>query len=396
MRGDVGRALAALDESRTVDGDRKIDGKWVGDMSMAWSSILHALARMKSPALLYFCEIMYQDGVSIGDLSAEAKAAVETLLPPEVFDCTPQESLLSTLSAHPRFARRKMPAVDIVDGDELWPKTKGLVSEVDCEQSETLARKALERARAERRPVVLRGIGKKWRSRDWTPDSLAHAFERGAVCRVSPSLAVSFCRESHPDVAEGRVTPPSVTLVLSGNEALRRILDSDAEESVYLQALASSSLMDDVDGLKFTHPDGRRVTARVWASRAGVFSPLHFDKQDSHLVQVVGAKRMVLWPPEALRHLRPYPDDHALARRCRVDVLERGRRDFLEETAANDDDALSLVQDSSVEAVLLPGDSIWFPSEWAHHTVAHQHNDAMSPLSVSLSLREENGKIVGA
>lgn len=396
-RGDLAGALGALEEARVAAQAEK------SDLASAWSSIMVALAKLRSPALLFFCELMYHDGVRLYDLDDKAMTFVEALLPPEIIGVDDNERLLSVLANHPRFRHRRLPKVaknEVYDAEVLWTTCSGRVKEVHCAGSIAQARTALAEARHERRPVVLRDVGAHWRGLDWTTETLADAFETGAVCRLSPTHAVAFCRESHPEVASGRLTPPSITLTLPGTSAARRLLRT--EETLYIQALAPRSLMCDVGHLAFARQDdGVRdasSTARVWASRTGVYSPLHFDAQDSHLIQLVGHKRLVLWPPSALEHLRPYESGHPLARRCQVDVLDRpdACKAFLRDAQP---EAIPIVRDAALDATLGPGDAIWFPSYWAHHTVAlrtHVHSPQQASLSISLSLREENGVIVGA
>lgn len=66
---------------------------------------------------------------------------------------------------------------------------------------------------------------------------------------------------------------------------------------------------------------------------------------------------MLLWPPDQLPCLYPYPDTHLLRRRSRVNLAapDLARFPLLARTAA-------------VEAVLGPGDVLFFPSRWAHYT----------------------------
>lgn len=396
-RGDLAGALGALEEARVSARTEK------SDLASAWSSIMVALAQMRSPALLFFCELMYHDGVRLYDLDTKAMTFVEALLPPELNEVGDDERLLSVLANHPRFRDRQLPRIaqdEVFDAQALWTTCAGPVQEVLCAGSTAQARAALAEARHERRPVILRDVGAHWRGLDWTTETLADAFETGAVCRLSPTEAVAFCRESHPEVASGRITPPSVTLTLPGTSAAKRLLRTD--ETLYIQALAPRRLMCDVGYLAFArHDDDVGDTsspARVWASRAGVYSPLHFDAQDSHLIQLVGHKRLVLWPPSALEHLRPYEAGHPLARRCRVDVLDRpdARKAFLRDAQP---EAIPIVRDAALDATLFPGDAIWFPSYWAHHTVAlktHVQRPQQASLSISLSLREEDGVVVGA
>lgn len=366
---DLPRALSELEAARAAQ---------CSGLTPAWSAILESLGRRRSPALLFFCELMYHDGIGVGDLDAETRAVVEDLLPVEL--AASDQSILSRLAKHPRFATRRLPE-KAHDGTTVW-MTPSPVEDVDCAGDSQRAVEALRRARVRRSPVVLRNVGMHWNA-DWTLETLAECSH--VVCRVSPSRAVAFCRESHPLVAGGIVAPPSVTVTLAGWDAARRLSRDD--ETLYVQALAHPRLMQDVNGLDFAREDkGPPLLARLWASKPGTSSPLHFDLQDSHLVQVVGYKRMVLWPPAALPYLDPYPDGHPLARRCRFDVLGSTAPLLTSEAAP-------LVRDSAVEATLRPGDAIWFPRLWAHHTVALDHD---SSLSISLSLREEDGRVVGA
>ena len=69
---------------------------------------------------------------------------------------------------------------------------------------------------------------------------------------------------------------------------------------------------------------------------------------------------MLLWPEAALDDLEPYPPEHPLARRLQLVIA--GERPAAASAAA--------VGDSALEAMLLPGDVLYFPARWAHHTEA--------------------------
>ena len=62
----------------------------------------------------------------------------------------------------------------------------------------------------------------------------------------------------------------------------------------------------------------------------------------------------------AWRALRPYADDHPLARRLQLPLT--GPRPADAELAA--------AGDACLEAQLRPGDVLFFPARWAHHTEA--------------------------
>jgi len=331
----------------------------------AWSEALSALAAERSPALLYFCELMWHDGVRLSELPAD----VEGLLPPEV-DCGDDVKILEVLRSHRRFASRRWPSPEKERRGLRIAPTR-VVRTVEASEG---AREALASARRRREPLLMKGIATSWRSRRWSLETLAEWFPR-AVCRVAPTSAVSFCKESHPLVANGVVAAPSVAVSLTGSEAARRLLRAD--ETVYVQALAPADLVaTDID---LGYLGSASQLPRVWASRVGVSSPLHYDATDSHLVQVRGTKRLLLWPPSTLPELQPVLGDHPLARRCQLDLF------------SGDAEA---VQSTALVAVLEPGDALWFPRDWAHYTEAVPGRDG--DLSISLSLREDHGTLVGA
>ena len=58
----------------------------------------------------------------------------------------------------------------------------------------------------------------------------------------------------------------------------------------------------------------------MWVTTEPKVSVLHYDWQDSVLLQISGTKRFTLFPPDAIGGLYPYPIDHPLHRRSRVDL----------------------------------------------------------------------------
>lgn len=96
---------------------------------------------------------------------------------------------------------------------------------------------------------------------------------------------------------------------------------------------------------------------RLWVSPAGAVSPLHYDLSHSFLVQVLGRKRMLFFSPDQMYRLYCYPDTHLLRRRSRVNV---SAPDFAKFPLFSGVGAL--------EAVLVPGDVVAFPSGWSHYT----------------------------
>ena len=279
----------------------------------------------------------------------------------------------------------------------LWVSVTKRVEEARANHGE-----ALDAARRNRTPVLLKGAFSAPR---WTARTLSENFPAGAVCRVAPSAAVSFCRESHPDVVDGVTKALSRALVVPADELETRLNGEAASpfvypngEHLYVQALAPPSLLRDVD-LSFLGNFGARDACRVWACRGGVYSPLHYDAQDSHLVQATGSKRVVLWPSTSLEALRPSTSS-PLARRLRVDIrrdaqprrrpLRRGDERGLPagETGPSGDGAYEQVARAPSRHVRARRRA-FFPADWAHHI------ESRGDLSVALSLRGVDGALVG-
>ena len=354
------------------------------------------------------------EGLRLGDLSDEARDELSAFIPPEAetFHADSEAAACGPLLVDPP--------------PPLWVTPSACVREFDCAASSPHAAEALESAWAavaeQSEPVLFRGVSSHWPALEtWTLDRLPRALRR-AMVRVSPTARVTFCRESHPDVRSGRVEPPSRTLNMAADEFVDRLhsgrggrgpLLYGEGERCYLQALAPYAMMRETDFAfldRSMHPPlletslGRRrsiwrravssiwrrgrgrgggaqgVLGRLWVSAPGTVSPLHYDLTDSYLCQVRGRKRMLLWPEAALPSLEPYPTEDALARRLRVDVTGNAPTE-LSDTARADVDA-------PLEAMLGPGDVLYFPANWAHHTEALVDADAPQP-SFSLGFRTD-------
>ena len=314
------------------------------------------------------------DGVRFGALSPEAQEVLRTRLPPEAEACEGH-----AVPPSPNIATDGRVWCDPLP--ELWVAESHVpqVAEFDCSprtgDRDAQIAAAWEAISEREAPVLLRGVGEHWPAlSEWTVDLLRESMER-AMVRVSPSSSVTFCRESHPDVVAGKVEPPSRTFTMTTAEFADRLrLDRNGrrpllyaeDERVYLHALAPHEMMRLVDfdflaAASDRQPDA--VLGRLWVSAPGTVSPLHFDQQDSYLCQVRGRKRMLLWPDALLPNFEPYPADHPLARRLQTSILAPPPADL-----AASERLQSLA--SPLEAVLRPGDVLYFPSGWPHHTEA--------------------------
>jgi hypothetical protein len=267
-------------------------------------------------------------------------------------------------------------------------------------------------------PVLLRGFAKRWpAAQRWSfwallmqggggdddgsidADADANANDprheplRGKA-RAAPSLAFPFCEPALRDVlvaARGPAAAPSLEVDgLLASDFVRAMVRQERRSGLplstptppppalppshpylYLQAELPEGhpMHDDVrDGLEELRVilstaavDAATVRPtqrpRLWASARGSVSPTHYDRDASVLVQVVGRKRMLLFDPDQLECLSPYPEQHLLRRRARVNLA-----------AASAATTTLRSRLEAVEVVLEPGDAVFFPPEWAHYT----------------------------
>ena len=251
--------------------------------------------------------------------------------------------------------------------------------------------------RSARRPVILRGAAADLAplgSDLWNLDNLPWLIPEGRV-RVAPDATFTFCKESHPLCVSGAFPPPSrVVERLGGAEFAMRIsrrreaADNGAGEAhdgdrgsrtpsaalppfffgpgerYYMQADLPPAVLRSgaVPPLWRSLGVQQAQALRLWVSTHGAITPMHFDACASFLAQVRGDKRIVFFPPEALRGLYPFAIDHPLHRRSRVDLYE----DADERRASFprfDELALPFAQ----QVTLREGDVVLFPKHWYHH-----------------------------
>ena len=264
----------------------------------------------------------------------------------------------------------------------------GDASDATGDRSDTnVTQIAMRALAARRRPVVLRGaahelsghVGKPV----WTARNLRWMLPSGRV-RVSPSNVFVFCREEHPLCASGAFPPPSRVVEMSGDAFVERLQASSSEglaapedARYYLQADVPEALLrpDDVPKLWRSVGVAQAQPLRLWASTHGSSTPLHFDLAHSFLAQMCGSKRLTFFPPSALNGLYPYPRDHPLFRRSRVELSEPPSRRA---------ERFPRFAEIAAEAEVLElneGDVVFFPARWWHQV------DTTSALSCSVGCR---------
>ena len=68
-------------------------------------------------------------------------------------------------------------------------------------------------------------------------------------------------------------------------------------------------------------PPRNRTTLRLWLGGGGVLARTHYDKGHNLFVQLVGRKRVLLWPPSELPALHLYPANHEAFRQSQVPLV---------------------------------------------------------------------------
>lgn len=380
------------------------------EAARGYAQLLAQLAADGHPGVFAVCERMFHDGLRVRDLPYRVRAALEGKLPPEISACAGDEAFLDDVLP-PGFP------LQVYDPPGCWVRPARAVPEFG--PAEVAAGWAF--AESSRGPVLFRAVGARWPAvAEWArPRALGEQLPY-AMVRVAPGPAVAFCRESHPDVRAGLVEPPSRVVAMPFAHFCRRLRERRGglepllpqagadgghagghagREAVYMQALAPDGLMADAHVEELLAPryalgggggaSRPPVVGRLWACAPGVWSPGHLDAVDSLLWQAVGAKRMVLFPRAAAPLLDPYPAGHALERRLRLPLT--GPRPADEAAAAR-------LDAQALQAELRPGDAVFFPAGWAHHTEAVREEAAAAPaggaapsswegISISLGLR---------
>jgi Cupin-like domain len=125
--------------------------------------------------------------------------------------------------------------------------------------------------------------------------------------------------------------------------------------------------------------------AQLWLGPEGVLTPTHSDAYHNVFVQVCGAKRFYLWPPEQSWSLYTFPDTHPRHQQARVDIRQAGtdapEEDLLDEFPrfANISGGLSV----TVEA----GDVLYIPPQWFHAVYSLTPSASLTTWTADASLR---------
>jgi hypothetical protein len=204
------------------------------------------------------------------------------------------------------------------------------------------------------RPVVLVGVLRDWTIfKTWTPDYLkAHLGKMPVKVARSPDGGEYF----NPDTGIDH----SRTLLLPFDEFVDRAFDPAAKEKLYLLQATT----DELGPLarEIVIPDYARPPVlynNVWIGSADNVTRCHYDMQDNLLAQIVGKKRVTLFPSRHMRKMYPRSPFENKSNFSRVDVM---RPDYERFPHFRDVPAY--------ETQLEPGDMLYIPIHWFHHVLS--------------------------
>jgi ribosomal protein L16 Arg81 hydroxylase len=213
------------------------------------------------------------------------------------------------------------------------------------------------------RPLVLRETVRHWPAlHKWSP---RHFAERYGTAPIS----ITANRESDPRYEINRRTHMTQTTMAD----FVAMLESGGHTNDYylvannpvLQTAPLAPLLDDIGGIGgLLEPRMRREHTFLWFGPAGTVTPLHHDKANLCMAQVLGRKRVTLYPTAAIRHM------HNI-----VGVYTEADPENPEHSP------IDLRGVPRFEVTLFPGDVLFVPFAWWHHVRA---------LDVSITVSMDN------
>ena len=202
---------------------------------------------------------------------------------------------------------------------------------------------------------------------DWPPALRSWATWTAVLSRTPLHCLVT--RREQYFVWTPRNVPPPADYVTTSRWVMMRFAEYRERGDAYIVDCVPEALLGrlpdlagaarrSVGGAVDLRGDGD-IAMRV--SHEGALTGLHYDANSVFLFQVLGRKRIILFPPSELSHLAPYPCDHFMARRCLVN-FENSHPELFPEFDPS----------RAVERVLGPGEMTYIPGYWAHFVVTEE------------------------
>ena len=218
-----------------------------------------------------------------------------------------------------------------------------------------------------RQAVVLKGAASHWAAcRTWAQRSTLEARLGGTGWEALPCRTIPDGRRVVPSEAAlgtGRIGEVLDALALDGGPSAA----TEGAPHVHCQLGLSDALLHDVadlDGLPSDHA-GHASESRVSFASEGTETALHLRPAHAYLIQVVGRRRLVVFPSSEHAHLYPYSSSDGDPLTSRVDLAAWRRGD-----AAETHQWPCVARSFGHEGILCPGDVAYVPAGHWHFAVA--------------------------
>ncbi|MER9431710.1 cupin-like domain-containing protein [Mesorhizobium sp. M0408] len=202
------------------------------------------------------------------------------------------------------------------------------------------------------RPLVLRKAIRHWPALyKWSPQHFADRYGNAPVMITSNRQADPWYEINARTHMTQTTMADFVSMLLVGGQTNDYYLVAN---NYALQSERLAPLFDDIGGVSgLLDSTLRRGRTFLWLGPAGTVTPLHHDKTNLLIAQVLGRKRIILYPTESIRHMNNVVGVFTAAdpehpERSPIDL--RGIRHFV--------------------VTIDPGDVLFVPIAWWHHVRA--------------------------
>jgi len=245
------------------------------------------------------------------------------------------------------------------DLETEWPRVQSAIERRDVEQVAPEAFRTNYYGNGNARPVIIRArnVYGDLKAR-WTDEFLRREFGNTDV-HVYVSTDGTF------PGGDGPYDPSKYRIVaMSFGECLDRIngnvgqpILSTSERCYLYQCPAElfAGMLSDYTNPPYVPRDGETNT-NIWLSGAGAVTPPHWDLADNILVQIRGAKQVLLWSPDQYPYLYLTPLGEVHSRQSPIEP-ERRRSDKFP----------AFVNANALSGNLEWGDMLFIPAGWTHY-----------------------------
>ena len=218
-------------------------------------------------------------------------------------------------------------------------------------------------------PAVLEGSAAvHWEAMSWSQPGLA-AGRPGSVAlkhvSIQPANRPLFynydpgavlAEHAPQDVGSDTVTLPLSQLLRPSPGGTRKYWAGPIDDAELGGAVGPAAAVRPVD---VQAGDRECQSHRLWLGSGGLVAALHYDTYHNALVQLVGAKRVVLLPPSQLGEVGLYPALHPRYRQAHESAAATTKLGGREKQART-------YGPEAMEALLRPGDVLYIPPFWLH------------------------------